>query len=261
MRYKRIFQMMTLSFGVLTQSYGSEISTQRLELPVELQQHILGQMPAGDLAKFWSACFEKGEDGKYKRTETLFGKMTHTVLMRDRILKPLSKGPVKTVASNLLNEYPVAHLDLSGMKKENLTEFAFTEAWGASLKSLNLRGLNLTGDELKRLGLSQLVNLEKLNLSRNALDKDGAEEVAKLTNLTHLDLSKNAWMVGDDFTTPLSALKKLTSLKMRNAGIYNLDLEPFLELKNLTTLDIRENSLDVDDELKEKFKWIKDLKL
>lgn len=77
----------------------------------------------------------------------------------------------------------------------------------------NLRGLNMSGNELSALpaGLSELVDLSELRLARNRIEMDEADQacLAQLSQLTVLDLSRNPIAVMSLHFDQASQLRRL----------------------------------------------------
>ena len=125
-----------------------------------------------------------------------------------------------------------------------------------NLSKLTIRGVNLSADDLKvigalpaleeltitecnlstTVGLESAVNLQRLDLSNNALRNLSA--ISSMTNLQSLNLQRNA-------INSLEALSGCTQLTYLDVS-YNsiLDLSPITGLTKLQTLDAGSNSIE-----------------
>ncbi len=99
-----------------------------------------------------------------------------------------------------------------------------------------LKSLKIPSNRIEDLSpLEDLVDLEHLDLSRNAIENLGP--ISELRSLKELDISQNP--IAD--LSPLHQMTALTNLDIEDSGIY--DIGPIEQLKDLQTLDLDGNQI------------------
>ncbi|KAL8583752.1 hypothetical protein ACOMHN_000373 [Nucella lapillus] len=138
---------------------------------------------------------------------------------------------------------PIQHLHVRYLDLNHAT--------GVTIDNVNLMEylfyLNLSFCRLTEVNLTDMPQLQTLDLSSNHLTQLSKLHLRKLTCLKYLDLSNNPFvkLLSDGFKSlpTLSDFLNLRILKMVNVSLESLENEMFMTLSKLEHLDIRHNHI------------------
>ncbi|WP_341822228.1 leucine-rich repeat domain-containing protein [Wolbachia endosymbiont (group A) of Clivina fossor] len=157
---------------------------------------------------------------------------------------------ISELVSFLQNRTNITKLSLLEVRDESLKGLAFRERFtsGCLEKSISVKGIK---------ELAKLKNLTSLDLSGDDVTDEGVKELAKLKNLTSLNLDRN--YITDEGVKELAKLKNLTSLDLSGVRIGVKGIKELAKLKNLTSLSLLRCYGQKDDECVKELAKLKNL--
>jgi len=106
-----------------------------------------------------------------------------------------------------------------------------------SIRSLQIGECDLTDDKLKKL--SNLANLEHLNMNGNLLTGKGLNDMTGCKSLVKIDMCFNA--LGRNFAANATHFPKLAALFACHAGVKDVDVESIAKIKTLEHVKLSSN--------------------